>query len=378
MTDQEIYQKFIEHMDNPVWEFTESEHKMAMITSFISPEEAAFMTGFPHSGKSLEEIAAMKEMDLSELTPKVKALCRKGLIFEGIRGESVRYRLWTAVEMFIRVIFWSGKDEEPQRSMAHFANMYYMDGWYDQVKPHPYPALRSIPIQETVPAPTGYMPYEDILQVVDNYEYYSVSHCPCRMRHDMDPDYANSQFPSEVCLHFNELGRYCVGNGLGREITKEETLQILKKAADAGLVHGITNYQKNPETICNCDLDYCTFFKPYHHLGHEKTHDASNYVVASTPETCKACSLCVRRCPMDAIQLKYNVLATNKFKKSPEIDINLCLGCGVCVHKCKPKSILLERKAEELITEPPKDGREFVTANAMATMEAKNGAASKN
>jgi len=47
MTDQEIYQKFIEYMENPFWKFTESEHKMPMITSFISPEEAEFLTGLP-------------------------------------------------------------------------------------------------------------------------------------------------------------------------------------------------------------------------------------------------------------------------------------------------------------------------------------------
>ena len=55
--------------------------------------------------------------------------------------------------------------------------------------------------------------------------------------------------PSEVCLHFNELRRYCVENELGREITKEETLEILKKSAEAGLVHGIADYVVNPDTI---------------------------------------------------------------------------------------------------------------------------------
>lgn len=65
----------------------------------------------------------------------------------------------------------------------------------------------------------------------------------------MDPDYLDSTKPSEVCLHFNKLGRYCVENGLGREITKEETIEILKMAADAGLVHGLQNHQDTPETL---------------------------------------------------------------------------------------------------------------------------------
>jgi hypothetical protein len=36
---------------------------------------------------------------------------------------------------------------------------------------------------------------------------------------------------------------------MGREITKEETLEILKKAADAGLVHGTANHQGKRDTI---------------------------------------------------------------------------------------------------------------------------------
>ena len=110
MADQGIYEKFIEYMNNPVFEFTESEFKMSMITSFITPEEAEFLTGFPMSGKSLEEIAAMKEMDPAELAPKIKELCGKGLIYETIRGDSVRYKLWSAPEMFLRVTCWSGKE----------------------------------------------------------------------------------------------------------------------------------------------------------------------------------------------------------------------------------------------------------------------------
>lgn len=249
MTDEEVYRKFIDYMDNPVFGFTESEFKMPMITAFITPEEAEFLTGFPMSNTSLEEIAEIKQMDLAELGPKVKALCRKGLIYESIREDSVQYRLWSAPEMFTRVTYWTGKAEEPTKSMAPYANRYYMDGWWDQTKPFPNPALRAIPINETVESGTEFLPFEDVTKILDNYEYYTVSHCPCRIRHGMDPDYDESPFPSEVCLHFDELGRYCVENDLGREITKEETLAILKGAADAGLVHGLQNTEEHPETL---------------------------------------------------------------------------------------------------------------------------------
>ncbi len=376
MSEQEIYQKFIEYMNNPVWEFTKSVHLMPMIKAFLTPEEAEFLTGFPQSSQTLEQIAEIKQMSQEELLPIIKAHCRKGTVYEGIRGDSVRYRLWTAVEMFVRPAFWADEVQESAKAMAPHANKYYMDGWYDQKKPFVNPELRTIPISQTVESPTGFMPFEDIMQVVDNYEYYTVSQCPCRARHNIDPDYKDSAFPMEVCLHFDELGKYIVNNGLGREITKEETLEILKKSADAGLVHGISNTEENPDTICNCDLEYCTFFKPYHQLGFNKSQEPSNYLVETTPTTCKACGLCVRRCPMDALQLKFSTVAVNKFRKAVVIQEELCIGCGVCVHKCKAKSIILKRK--ETVTQPPRTVRDMVQGNAMAVMTAKGQMEQKN
>ncbi len=79
MTDQEKYQKFIEYVDNPIIKFTASEYMMPMIKSFITPDEAEFLTGFPLGGKTLEEIAEIKQMDLEQLTREVKRLCAKGI-----------------------------------------------------------------------------------------------------------------------------------------------------------------------------------------------------------------------------------------------------------------------------------------------------------
>jgi NAD-dependent dihydropyrimidine dehydrogenase PreA subunit len=97
--------------------------------------------------------------------------------------------------------------------------------------------------------------------------------------------------------------------------------------------------------------------------------DQSNYLVEVAPETCKACGLCIKRCPMDAIELKFSTNATNKFRKAVVVDTDLCIGCGVCIHKCKPKAITLKRKEE--ITQPPKTESELMELNVMAALAAK-------
>jgi hypothetical protein len=175
MTDQEKYQKFIEWVDSPISRFTESKSMMPMITSYVSPEEAEFMTGIPLNSKSLEEIASVKNMDPAKVAPKLKELCEKGLIYESMRGDSVRFRLLDAGQMFLRMPYWHGKETEPLKNVAHHANKYYMDGWYDKNNAIQHKGLRSIPINQTIEDPRQTLPFEDITQVVENLEYHTVS-----------------------------------------------------------------------------------------------------------------------------------------------------------------------------------------------------------
>ena len=57
----------------------------------------------------------------------------------------------------------------------------------------------------------------------------------------------------------------------------------------------------------------------------------------------------------------------NKTGKVAAIYTEICIGCGVCAYKCSTESLVLERR--EVITHPPKDGREFATL-VMADIEA--------
>jgi electron transport complex protein RnfB len=196
-----------------------------------------------------------------------------------------------------------------------------------------------------------------VVKVLDGVAYFTVSACPCRQRQKLDKDGNDCDKPLGVCLHFDELGKYIVDNGMGREITKQETEKILKACADAGLVHGISNWQKKPDTICNCCSCCCLWMEAYHKLGHHKSLDASNYAVQVEAETCKACGLCVKRCPMDALQLKFSAKAANKYNKTAMVVSEACIGCGVCVHKCPTDALKLIQRNK--VADPPEDVRDY-------------------
>jgi ferredoxin len=48
---------------------------------------------------------------------------------------------------------------------------------------------------------------------------------------------------------------------------------------------------------------------------------------------------------------------TNKTGKVSEVNINLCIGCGVCAYKCPSKSLSLHRNMTD--HHPPETGRDW-------------------
>jgi len=259
--------------------------------------------------------------------------------------------------------------------MAPLANKYAYSGFFDEYANTRAKGLRALPIHEVIEDKRQIMPYDEVAKVLDSREYYAVSVCPCRHRHNIDPDYAESTYPMEVCLHFDRLGRYTVESGMGREITREEADEILRKSAEAGLVHGVSPWEEGVDTICNCDPEACIWFETYHKLHHDMSMTPSSYQVLTDPDSCIGCGLCVKRCHMKALHLEEMPEAKdritrvaakngggekelkNKVGKVSVLEPALCIGCGVCAYKCSTQSLVLERRLE--IEPPPKTVHEY-------------------
>lgn len=90
----------------------------------------------------------------------------------------------------------------------------------------------------------------------------------------------------------------------GRYITREEALDILKKAEENGFVHQITNIDGEDKifAICNCNVNVCYALRTSQ-LFNTPNMSRSAYVAKVETENCVACGRCVEYCPAGAVKL---------------------------------------------------------------------------
>lgn len=353
MSERQAYTDLMEHMRNWLFGLPESDILVPLLELRFTPEEAAFLAKFPHMPHTLGQLSERLGILPDRLLQQMQPMIKKGLIYEVEGKSAVRYSFPDHIFFFMRMPGWKGEDNEENRKLLPLVNRYYRDGLGADYMGYPTKGLRAIPIAQTVQDSRKVLPYEDVVQFVNQQDFHTVSACPCRHRHRIDPDVAHCEHDILNCLHFGQLGRYIVKHGMGKEIRKEETFEILAKAADAGLVHGISNSLNNPDTICNCCSCCCLHLEPVKMPAPvPRGHQPSNYRVAQNRETCVVCGKCVELCPMGALELRDRPDAPKpeegkrlkpKDLKEVVYDPDRCIGCGVCAHKCPTRSLSLER-----------------------------------
>ncbi len=372
--DRTIYENFISWLEQSWYGAPASYALLPYVAARYTPEEAAFLTGMPFAPKTLVELSELTKINTDILRPKLDALAARGLVYKQVKDGNSRYYLNDILSIY-RTFGWPGRSDGYDRTVGPLQHKYIIGGLMSPWQNVKEKALRVLPIEASIKDNRSVLPYEEVRKILDEVEYFTVSHCPCRHANNLDPDSPDCRYPTEVCLHFDKLGRYIVENGMGREITRQETEEILKRSAELGLIHGISNQQEKPDTICNCCRDCCIWFMAMKRYGHSGSLTPSNFYITVNQSICVGCGLCVKRCPMEALHLddvhgargrKTTIIDAqgqekhleNKTGKVSKPNINLCIGCGVCAYKCPSKALSLKRN--EVDHHPPESARDWV------------------
>jgi len=355
MTD--VYQQLREHLDSLPGGFpaTETGVELRILRRLFTEEEAKLALHLRPKLEPASVIAKRAGMSEQEVAPMLEQMSRKGLIFSIETPDRPPVYMSAQFVVGIWEYHVNDLDEELIRDMEEYIPVLAREA-FDYV-----PQLRTIPVGRSIKADINILPHERAEELVRKQKKFLVAPCICRREHQIKGEGCGKLM--EACLVFGWGSDYYERNGLGRVITLEETLDILQKADEEGLVLQPSNTQEIVN-ICCCCGDCCQI------LLHLKRHPApskmtsSPFIASSDPEVCTNCETCIERCQMDAIFIEDDHAVVNKDR---------CIGCGLCVSTCPSGALTLERKPPDAQPQIPKNQMEAFALRKKAREQAKAG-----
>jgi ferredoxin len=310
--------------------------ELRILQKIFSAEEAFLAS---HLTKEMElpaEIAARAGLAAEDVTPVLKAMAKRGMVWLDMdrQARSWRFRLAPFI-----VGMYEASLELMDHELAHLVEDYMAEGGAAGIMA-PEPALhRVVPGRHSLPA-EWVLPYEDVVKLLEGSRSFSVRECICRVQQDQLGS-RKCDLPTHNCLSFSGFGRPAGPDS----ITREEALALLDESERAGLVHTVSNVVRDIYYVCNCCGCCCGILRGLNERGIQGSVAKATYLAEIDPETCTACGVCVGRCQVHAITLGDAGVAV--------VDVDRCIGCGLCVSGCSPEAASLRRRPDWEAIHPP-------------------------
>ncbi len=324
MEGENLYQKLSEKIGTP------SERIEKIWKVLCDEEEARLLLAMPGT---VEELADRIGRKPEEVKPMLDRLFHKGVAFDREKHGVVTYSMARHLLQFHdATILW------PEAPAG------FLDQWQDFMETE-YPAIakalssmdlpaftRVIPVEQPMEGGgSQILPFENALKIVDDARSLAVTACTCRLTAK------KCKSPVEVCLQLNRAAEYAIKRGTGREVTREEAKEILRKSEEAGLVHVTDNRADNEHIICNC-CSCCCIVLPLILKERKRVLLApSRFLPVVDADKCTLCQTCVEACPVDALSLN-----GGGAEDKVEVQEDLCIGCGQCAYQCPEAAIALK------------------------------------
>lgn len=338
----DVYNKLAKHLATLGMGYPPKEELLDILKCNFSPLEAEIAlaipaTRIPLDPVPLSEIALRSGLAVKELSRTLAGLAHKGLLFsKRLPSGETAYGLHQFGHGFPQTFFWNGAytpfSEEMARLIVKYSKREQLRQAYGSVNTKPF---RYVPAASLDPGDRAIFPYEMMEELLQGVSRIAIAHCPCRITADLLRRRQCSH-ALEVCLKYDDLAEYLIDIKMGREITREEALQVTRQCAKAGLVHMVDNAQEGIKHTCNCCGCCCWSVGTIRRRAIPRDTLMATYFIRETAEeNCTGCGACVDMCPVDAIKMEGDL---------PVIETDWCIGCGVCSVPCPANAVRLVRR----------------------------------
>jgi Na+-translocating ferredoxin:NAD+ oxidoreductase RNF subunit RnfB len=333
MSQNDVYTDLAKKLQAPL-----SKRFMAILEAMFTPDEARICLEL-FLPDTCKEVASRTGMDEKDVAKSLDNLVAKGLLTRGKTQFAFHTNLLGLHHDVADTGVHAGSHAISQKVKDLWADFFYNEWaelWVKQASDRKKAGVHGIMLTPAIGAlelspnikPEQILPGENWKMQIKAAKRRIVAPCGCRTL------WGKCTHPVMTCFACfdNSRGVYYLDKPgrLLKEISEEETLQIVRKNEEIGLIHW---------GVCYCCPDACEMLHSYTKYNRLDLVEPNRYLAVVDEDLCTGCQVCLKRCPFNAIEMR--PVPGSKKQKAYIINDN-CKGCGVCIVGCKQKAMHYE------------------------------------
>ncbi|MFC1874414.1 ATP-binding protein, partial [Chloroflexota bacterium] len=336
-----IYKRLASRVENPIENLGDFEPAIKIFEHLLTSEQAELADAFPAVP---EELASKLGRDLKSVKKDLDYMYQVGIATPSAR--SGKWNIPRSPMLFMDKLCSHHRNAPvpydhllQQLSKERDERRLNKDGV--KVVSEGEGMSRVIPAYTAVKDKPELQSWEDVRAILQMADKITLVDCPCRVRME-GTGYCQTPNTKHVCMLINRDAEYAVDSGSATEfLTVDEAMKHVERMEKAGTIHIAARVRAIVGLLCNCCNDHDRRLQLWYSEG--KPQDArprtpSRWRAVVDIELCVGCGVCQERCFFDAVNRKRNTVGELKAEVNPE----MCMGCGSCAVGCPHGAIDME------------------------------------
>ncbi len=320
---------------------TESGVELRILKRLFSPEEARIACSLKYAPKPTDSLGDIYER-LGSTVESEEALERilDGMVVKGLIAfrEEGNVKFYAGAQWVIGI--YEYQVHKLSKELLADISQYGSEAFGKAFSTTSPRQLRVIPVEKSITHQHDVVQYDNIRELLETAEGpFMVTDCVCGQAREIAGQPCQASDSLERCIGSGSSAQTYIDQGWGREITKEELLEILARSEQDGLVLQPAN-TKDFHFVCSCCGCCCGVIRGVKSTEKPVQFFSTNYYAVVDHELCTSCGTCTEICQMEAPTLVDDVLTIN---------LDRCIGCGACVANCPSDAMSLEKRESEHI-----------------------------
>ncbi len=310
----------------------------ALVQELFTPDEAAIASAMPLGFSTVEDIAEnLPTKDLKKLSGQLETMGDKGLIHIKQDSGGKLYEFLPFVPGLLEFQLMKGIVDERHKKIAYLLRD-YSKALKNMVISATLPIIekaapaRKVPVEREITHLSTIIPYQEMKQLIMDTEYVSAGTCICRHQGALMDKPCKK--PVNNCMILGDTAKFAAERGFANRLSKDEAIQRLDEAEEAGLIHQYTNTPDEfNNLLCNCCQCHCMIMRGVKRSPVPSQAVNARYLIKIDDDACTACEACIERCQMEALKMENGKLVRDEKR---------CIGCGICMYVCPTDALILK------------------------------------